>query len=121
MSAEPYRIAPDVILTTGARLKTLAAITATQPAEWQIAFGPGPKVRAEHSATTTYITLLGGGEDSEEHILDQSGMCPTTKRIEMLRAGGGALGFLLIKEHHAAIRNNRTRQARRERQRAEEG
>lgn len=72
------------------RFVALVEITMTVPAEWTLDVTP-KSVEAVYTPSGCYLTLDGGGEDSPEIVLDQSGMKPTRERREL--CVGGALGW----------------------------
>ena len=93
------------------RLESLANITATTEADWRVSIGR-ELTTAWHVETESYVTLAGGGPDSEEHTLDLPGMTTTTIRRKMLAEGGGCLSVQLIKERRKILADRTARQAR---------
>lgn len=93
------------------RLMALVEITMTVPGEWTLDLTP-KSVEAVYQPSGCYVTLDGGGEDSPETVLDQSGMKPTRERRELCVGGTpgwspGGLGVNLVKEYR---KNQRDKQ-----------
>ena len=85
------------------RFETLANITCTGTAEWTVEVSPGI-VTATH-ISGAYVTLHGGEpSESPEFMLDQTGLCPSSKRRGLATGTSGAgwspgaLGVLLVRE-----------------------
>ena len=100
---------PDgaLLVALGRRMTVLCDITATVPADWSIVFRNGSVTAT--STSGAYISLIGGGQDSEELLFDEKGLTSTARRRLMLTRGGFALGSLLIREHRKLKQDRITR------------
>jgi hypothetical protein len=101
-----------LLVSLGRRMAVLCDLTATIPADWQIEFRHRIGLESQVTATSAsgaYITLIGGGPDSEEFLLDEKGLTSTARRRLMLTRGGFALGSLLIREHRKLKQDRITR------------
>lgn len=85
------------------RFETLANITCTGTGEWSVEWSPG-LVTATHICGA-YVTLHGGEpSESPEFMLDQTGLCPSSKRRALATGTSGAgwspgaLAVLLVRE-----------------------
>lgn len=93
------------------RMMALVEITMTVPAEWTLDLTP-KSVEAVYAPSGCYVTLDGGGEDSPETVLDQSGMKPTRERRDLCVGGTpgwspGGLAVNLVKEYRKNQRDKR--------------
>lgn len=102
----------SVVVALGRRMMALCDVTATLPADWYVDFGYRGLVTAYHDTTGSYVTILGGGPEGEEHLLDEKGLTCTPKRREVLTRGGGALSALMVREFKKMAHDRAYRAAR---------